>query len=292
MPVILGEARILTSPQSIVRILEMLFGCVTFSLVVSADSSFLDKGPHWFLCMFSWCFFFVLTGLILLVEFVQFQSLVPLSWKNLPISMAFLGALMTLSASVCFPLFVIKESCFEKSSCGHLVSATIFSCFSFLSYSAEVYMTKVRSEAHSGYMSTTPGFLKVFEVFCSCMIFVSVDTEVLDNLRVYPLFWWSLVVYSCCFLMSVCTIVVMLGECTGRCLVPFDRILAAFSMLCVVMYVTATGFWLWHLVNTQQNISPQSLWRNSLTITIITCLNLLTYTVDLAFSIKLVCYRT
>ncbi|KAK1162359.1 hypothetical protein AOXY_G18750 [Acipenser oxyrinchus oxyrinchus] len=287
MPVILGEISVLTTPLAMVRILEMLFGCTTFSLVsLASNNETIIKSNTYTFCMFTWCFFFILTALIFLVEFVQFQSLVPISWKNLPITMALLGALMTLMASIGFPYCAIMH---EISIDPSLVAASIFSCLTFLAYAAEVCITKVRNVEQRGYMATTPGFLKVFEVFGACVVFVTVDGDIVQMCKAGPLFWWCVVVYCSCFLMSLCTIGVMLGECTGRCPVPFDRILAGFGSLCVLMYITAVGYWVWALVHPDG--CDQHTWK-VITATVMTCLNLLAYTVDLAFSIKLLYYRT
>uniref|UniRef100_W5NMK8 MARVEL domain-containing protein n=1 Tax=Lepisosteus oculatus TaxID=7918 RepID=W5NMK8_LEPOC len=280
MPVILGEVSVLTTPLSLVRLLAITFGCAVFSLVAADDPG---GSPFKIFCMFTWCFFFTMTVLILLVEFIQFQSLVPLSWKNLPITVATLAALMTLTASIGFPWLVLPPAV-----SGRMVAATVFSCLTFLAYITEAYLLKVGSSEQRGYMASAPGLLKVFQVFGGCVIFVAV----VDHDRRAAYFWWCLAVYCCCFLMSLGTILVMLGDCAGRCPLPFSRVLAAFSSLSVLLYVTATVFWVTAVLgpgpqNQNPNPNPSQPRPGLIMSTVMTCLNLLAYTVDLAFSIKL-----
>ncbi|MBN3299089.1 MYADM protein, partial [Amia calva] len=227
--------------------------------------------------MFTWCFFFTMSLLILLVEFIQFQSLIPVSWKNLPVTVSALAGLMTLTASVSFPWFVVKEN---KDISAKMIMATIFSCLTFVFYTVETYLLKSQDAEQRGYMASAPGLLKTFEVFGGCVIFV-LASEQREGFA-----WWRTLVYCCCFLMSLSTIAVMLGDCAGRCLLPFDRILAAFSCLSVLLYTSAAVLCIYGYVQPKSKDLERHLFC-----TVITFLNLLAYSVDLAFSIRLLCHR-
>lgn len=96
--------------------------------------------------------------------------------------------------------------------------------------------------------------------------------------------------YGVCILMSLITLVVILGDFAGRCLLPFDRFLAGFSLIGVLLYMLATVICFTKILQLNEN-------KNAITQqlvimeTVISSITLLAYTVDLAFSIKLLCDR-
>ncbi|KYO40665.1 myeloid-associated differentiation marker-like protein [Alligator mississippiensis] len=76
-----GNTQALTSLMVIMHLLEALFTCITFSLVASHGGRWGGNG-EW--CVFSWCFCFAVTVVVLLVEFLGLQHRMPISWKNFP----------------------------------------------------------------------------------------------------------------------------------------------------------------------------------------------------------------
>ncbi|XP_036382738.1 myeloid-associated differentiation marker homolog [Megalops cyprinoides] len=288
MPVILGEASVLTTPLSLVRIWALVSGCLTFSLVASLGHPQLAGSEESLrqtlraFCMFTWCFFFILTLIIILVEFIQFQSLLPISWKNLPITVAALGALMYLSTSVSFPWTVMTTNVEPKA-----IAATVSSCLTFLAYASETYLIRLQGREQRGYMASAPGLLKIFQVFGGCLMLVLVSKNYRSDDPQAWLFWLKLSIYVLCFLMSLGTVVVMLGDCASRCPLPFDRLLAGFSHLGVLLYMVVTVICFTNILTIQAKNDSSKLVIES----VITCLTLLAYTVDLAFSIKLLCDR-
>lgn len=279
MPVIVLEARDFTSPLSLVRSWALISGCLTFSLVASMDIS-----TFWFLCMFTWCLFFILTLLIHILAVTQFHSLVPVSWKNLTVTVAALGALMVLSASVIFPWMVMDH----KKAWPRPLAAGIASCLTFLAYTSEAFLIRAQSQEQRGYMASAPGLLKLLQFWGSCqMIPLVVEGAHGPWLHGWQL-WVSGVVYSICLLMSLGTVVVVLGDWAGRCPLPFDRLLLGFSLIGVLLYVVATMLCFRRVleINTLcRNTSPCS----GLVVMemVVASVTLLAYTVDLAFSVKL-----
>lgn len=287
MPVILGEVRVLTKPLSGVRILQLLFDCLAFSLAASLEprSSFKN------FCMFSWCFFFTLTFLILLVDFVQFQSIIPLSWKNLPITVASLGALMCIGSSAGFPLFMQEDRMEPKA-----IGTTVCSCLAFMAYVSEVHLIRLQSREQRGYMASIPGLLKVFQVFSGCaMIFLFSSQCQMPNFAKETswLFWFSAANKLLCFLMSLGTTLVVLGDCVSHCPLPFDRLLVSFCSLAVLLYIVVAVECITKiLVMPAESVELCDPTRALPFIEMITaCLTLLAYMVDLAFSVKLLCDR-
>ncbi|XP_067115735.1 myeloid-associated differentiation marker-like [Osmerus mordax] len=306
MPVIVLEARDFTSPLSLVRTWALLAGCLTFSLVASLDPSELAASldpseqallsTFWILCMFTWCLFFILTLLIHVLSVIQFHSLIPVSWKNLTVTVAALAALMVLSASVIFPGMIVDHEVARPRP----MVATVASCLTFLAYASEAFLIRTQSREQRGYMASAPGLLKVLQFWGGCQmipLFVEGARRALlagDGKAIaWPWSWWQLwvsgVVYAICLVMSLGTVAVVLGDWAGRCLVPFDRLLAGFSLTGVLLYVVATILCFTRVLrlptHCKKNIPSCPV--QVVMETVVASVTLLAYTVDLAFSVKL-----
>ncbi|KAM7393648.1 hypothetical protein PAMP_020505 [Pampus punctatissimus] len=295
MPVIVLEARDFASPLFLVRTWEVLSSCTTFSLVASLEYSELNEDPSHrqclnrfrIFCMFTWCFFFTITLLIHILSIIQFHSLIPISWKNLTVTVAVLGALMCFSASVVFPWIIMAH----QKVWPRPVAAAVASCLTFLAYTSESYVLRTQAHEQRGYMSSMPGLLKILQLWGGCqMILLVVDAvHTPSGVHSWQL-WVSGVSYSVCALMSFVTLVVILGDCAGRCLLPFDRFLTGFSLIGVLLYMVATVLCFTKILQLEdlgQNNSEVLVIME----TLVASITLLAYTVDLAFSIKLLCDR-
>ncbi|XP_029914980.1 myeloid-associated differentiation marker homolog [Myripristis murdjan] len=305
MPVIVLEARDFASPLFLVRTWALLSGCLTFSLVASLEASELNGTPSGLhqmttfriSCMFTWCFFFIFTLLIHVLNIIQFHSLIPISWKNLTVTVAVLGALMCLSASVVFPWIVMDH---DRAS-PHAVVAAVASCLTSLAYTSESYVIRSQAQEQRGYMASMPGLLKILQFWGGCQMipllveavhgFSSTENgRSASGVEGWQL-WVSGMSYCLCVLMSLVTVVVILGDCTGRCLIPFDRILATFSLSGVLLYMVATVICftkVTRLRHNSTNADPELVVLE----TVVASITLLAYTVDLACSIKLLCDRS
>ncbi|XP_040891576.1 myeloid-associated differentiation marker-like [Toxotes jaculatrix] len=299
MPVIVLEAKDFTSPLFLVRTWEVLSTCTTFSLVASLEPSDKNQTNHQsninsfrIFCMFTWCFFFTLTLLIHILSVIQFHSLIPISWKNLTITVAVLGALMCLSASVVFPWIIMDHP--KRSP--HSVAAAVVSCLTFLAYTSESYILCTQAHEQRGYMGSMPGLLKTLQLWGGCQL-ILLAVEAVCGLPSGEHSWQSWVScmsYSICVLMSLVTLVVILGDLAGRCLLPFDRFLAGFSLIGVLFYMVATVICFTKVLKLRD--PGQSVPNRSAPLvimeTVVASITLLAYTVDLAFSIKLLCDRS
>ncbi|XP_045898387.1 myeloid-associated differentiation marker homolog [Micropterus dolomieu] len=299
MPVIVLEARDFISPLFLVRTWEVLTGCTTFSLVASLEPSELNKSSSDLLhhntfrtfCVFTWCFFFTLTLLIHILSVIQFHSLIPISWKNLTITVAALGALMCLSASVVFPWIIMDN----QRVLPRPVAAAVASFLTFLAYSSESYVLCTRAHEQRGYMGSMPGLLKTLQLWGGCQMIplvVEVVNRVPSGVISWQL-WASGVSYGVCVFMSLVTLVVILGDFAGRCLLPFDRFLAAFSLIGVLLYMVATVICFTKILQLKDpGQNPDKSAELVIMETVVASITLLAYTVDLAFSIKLLCDRS
>ncbi|XP_041959091.1 myeloid-associated differentiation marker homolog [Alosa sapidissima] len=283
MPVILGEVSILTTPLSGVRIWALVSGCVTFSLVASMVEPTTVQHSELFrtFCMSTWCLFFTLSLLILIITYIQFHSLLPLSWKNLTVTVAAMAALMVFTATLAYPCLALSENTTKES-----VIATIFSGLTFLAYATETHL--IRRE-QKGYMATVPGLLKVLQVFGGCMGLLLIADQVSHRST-----GWEVAIpgmaYGLCLSASLGTVVVMVGDCAGRCPLPFDRVLAGLSSLGVLLYMVAAVVSSTKVLNLYRP-NPSEGKLIIVSEMAFACITLVSYTVDLAFSVKLLCDR-
>lgn len=299
MPVIVLEARDFTSPLFLVRTLEVLSGCTTFSLVASLEDSELNRNssnPHVntfkIFCMFTWCFFFVLSLLIHILNVIQFHSLIPVSWKNLTMTVAVLGTLMYFTATGLYSWIIVKN----KTVSPRPVAAAVTSCLTCLAYTAESCVLRTQGQEQRGYMGSLPGILKTVQLWGGCQMIPLVVEVVLGLKTVVDIWqiWVTGVSYGVCVLMSLVTLVVIVGDLAGRCLLPFDRFLAGFGLVGVLLYMVATVIcftMILQLRDLGQQVLNESLGLVTVE-TVVSSITLLAYTVDLAFSIKLLCDRS
>lgn len=140
-------------------------------------------------------------------------------------------------------------------------------------------------------MGSMPGLLKILQLWGSCQTIPLVVEMVPGHPKEVPWQQWvSCVSYSVCIFMSLVILVVILGDFAGRCLLPFDRFLAGFSMTGVLFYMVATMICFTKILQPKE----QLIHNKELVIveTVLVSITLLAYTVDLAFSIKLLCDRS
>lgn len=297
MPVIVLEARDFISPLFLIRTWEILSSCTTFSLVASLEDFELNPSPsklHFntfkIFCVFTWGFFFTLSLLIHILSVIQFHSLIPISWKNLTVTVAVLGALMCFTASVLYPWMIMD---YRNMSPRSVVTA-VTSCLTFLAYSSESYVLRTQAHEQRGYMGSMPGLLKILQLWGGCQMIPLVVVAIFGwpgGLHGWQI-WVTGASYGVCFFMSLVTVVVILGDFAGQCPLPFDRFLAGFSLTGVLLYMVATVICFTKILQLRElgeNLSESA----GLIImeTVVASITLLAYTVDLAFSIKLLCDR-
>ncbi|XP_031240896.1 myeloid-associated differentiation marker [Mastomys coucha] len=296
-----GSARALTQPLGLLRLLQLISTCVAFSLVASVGAW---TGPMGNWAMFTWCFCFAVTLIILIVELGGLQAHFPLSWRNFPITFACYAALFCLSSSIIYPTTYVQFLPHGRSR-DHAIAATTFSCVACLAYATEVAWTRARPGEITGYMATVPGLLKVFETFVACIIFAFISDPTLYNQK--PALEWCVAVYAICFILAGVTILLNLGECTNMLPIPFPTFLSGLALLSVLFYATAIVLWPLYqfdqryqgqprrsmdasCARTYAYMQPNTVcyWDRRLAVSILTGINLLAYVSDLVYSTRLV----
>ncbi|EAW72158.1 hCG1640809, isoform CRA_a [Homo sapiens] len=277
-PMIVGSPRALTQPLGLLRLLQLVSTCVAFSLVASVGAWTGSMG-NW--SMFTWCFCFSVTLIILIVELCGLQARFPLSWRNYPTTyVQFLS---------------------HGRSRDHAIAATFFSCIACVAYATEVAWTRARPGEITGYMATVPGLLKVLETFVACIIFAFISDPNLYQHQ--PALEWCVAVYAICFILAAIAILLNLGECTNVLPIPFPSFLSGLALLSVLLYATALVLWPLYQFDEKYGGQPRRsrdvscsrshayyvcAWDRRLAVAILTAINLLAYVADLVHSAHLV----
>ncbi|XP_017277284.1 myeloid-associated differentiation marker homolog [Kryptolebias marmoratus] len=274
------DFKVLTEPVGIVRILEVIFTCITFSLVGSVGYS---TDSFWMWCLFSWCFCFCVTLLILVLELTSLNTKLPLSWQDFITAFAMLASLMVLVASVIYSVF------FTCSVCGRQIGASVTSYLTLILYTMEVGMIRSKPGEISGFLSTVPGLLKVLETFVACVIFICVRYF---NYWVFPGLQWCVAVYSICFIYSFLIIIFTIGRLLALFPAPLNKVLTVCNVLAVLMYLTAVVIWPVYAFRNNPRPNCPSVrscaWNLLVVISFMTSLNLAAYIADTIYSLKLV----
>ncbi|XP_028311462.1 myeloid-associated differentiation marker homolog [Gouania willdenowi] len=276
------DFRTLISPVGIVRILEVIFTCISFSLVAAAG---YQPGSFWTWSMFTWCFCFCVTVIILLMEFSHIGEKLPISWSDFMTAFAMLSTLMMLTTSIIYSRFYVC------SLCSRQIGASVTSWIAFILYAVEVGLIRARSGEISGFLSTVPGLLKVLEVFVACIIFICLDY---NDYTQYAGLQWCVAVYSICFIFAILVILFTICRLLTLFPAPFDKVLTCCNLLAVLMYITVVVIWpLYSFKNNPKpnhciNFKGACAWDMLIVISLMTCLNLIAYIVDTVYSFRLV----
>ncbi|XP_059581366.1 myeloid-associated differentiation marker homolog isoform X2 [Alligator mississippiensis] len=288
---LVGNTKALTRPMGIMHLLEALFTCIAFS-VVASNRGWWQANITW--CMFSWCFCFSVTPVVLLVETVGLQHRIPVSWKDFRFTFTMYASLFTLSASVTYPFTEVRNElyCVEQD---YRIAATFFSCLACMTYSVEVTMIHTTPGEVTGFMATMPGMLKVVETFIACIIFFFIFNTMFHDW--HGALKWCLAVYCICFILSLVVIVLCISKCINWMSCASIKILSGYTLLAVLLYISATI--LWALYNFESNhrqpIWARDYWDHTfctwdkpIAITVLTSINLVVYITDLVCSAHLI----
>ncbi|NXU58959.1 MYADM protein, partial [Turnix velox] len=277
--------RALTSWVGIAQIFAVVLSCLAFSLVASTGEY---KSAYGTWSMFTWCFCFAVTFLVLVLELLEIYPKLPISWDDFTSAFSMLAALMVFTTSVVYPSTSIGSPC--SRNCAQKAVATTASCLCFFAYALEVGLTRAKPGDISSFLSTVPGLLKVFEVYVACLIF-----SLLDSYSWAAGLQWCVAVYSICFIITFLIIIFTIGRCLAYFPCPLEKILVGYNALALGMYITATV--LWPLYSFQGKTRPNPCgsscsWNKHLGITFLTIFNLIAYLVDLIYSTRMVFIRT
>ncbi|KAF3817138.1 myeloid-associated differentiation marker-like protein 2 [Mirounga leonina] len=280
-----------TSPVGTARVLQLAFGCTTFSLVAHRGGFAGVQGTF---CMAAWGFCFALSGLVLACEFTQLHSCLHLSWGNFTAAFAMLATLLSATAAIIYPLYFTRLECPpEPAGCtarDFRLAASVFAGLLFLAYAAEVALTRARPGQVASYMATVSGLLKIVQAFVACIIFGALVHD--SRYGRYVATQWCVAVYSLCFLATVAVVALSVTGHTGGLGCPFDRLVVVYTFLAVLLYLSAAVIWPVFCFDPKYGEPgrppdcPQGScsWDSQLVVATFTYVNLLLYIADLAYS--------
>ncbi|XP_062999209.1 myeloid-associated differentiation marker homolog [Elgaria multicarinata webbii] len=281
--------RSLISPLGIVRLFEIFLSCTAFSLV-AVHHSYGGSYGAW--SMFTWCFCFIVSIFVVVVEFVSLTHSLPLSWEDFTSAFSMLAALMIFTTSIVYPSVFIPSYC-SRSDCSYEGAATAMSCLCFIAYAVEVGLTRAKVGEVSSFLATVPGLMKVFEAYVACLIFSLVGNDL--HYKAFAGLQWCLAVYCICFIATLLIVILTIGRCFASLPCPAEKVLVGFNILAVLMYLTAAIIWpIYSFKNfarpspCHSNNSTCVIWNSRLGVSFLTFFNLIAYIVDLVYSSKMV----
>ncbi|NXR16669.1 myeloid-associated differentiation marker-like protein 2 [Cinclus cinclus] len=279
----------LTSPVGIARLLQMTFGCTTFSLVAHQGGFSAAYGTF---CMFVWTFCFAITVFIITCEFTHLHSCLSLSWGNFTAAFAMLATLMSITAAVIYPLYFVQVGCYPIG-CevrDFRIAASVFAGLLFVTYATEVFLTRAKPGQVTSYMATISGLLKIVQAFVACIIFGALVND--SQYGKYVATQWCVAVYSFCFVVTVVVVAFSVTGKTALLWFPFERSVVIYTFGAVLLYTSAAVIWPVFCFDSKYG-SPRRPglctkgkcpWDSQLVIAIFTYVNLLLYVLDLAYS--------
>lgn len=273
------DFHLVTQPVGILRAVSAVLTCLTFILVATVGHF---SSLYWVWCMFTWCFCFFVTLLILILDFTTLSSRLPLPWDDFTTAFAMLASLMCLSSSIIYPIF------FTCATCSRQIGASVLSCLCFGVYTAEVALTHLHPRGETiGFLSTISGIMKMLEAFFACLIFMSLETSQYHS----PGLQWCVAVYSLCFIFAVLIILLTIGQMTLIFPGSFDKIVVVHNVVAAAMYLTAVA--IWPLFSFRNNPRPSDCgslcsWDKLVVVTFMSVTNCIVYILDSAFSIRMV----
>lgn len=280
-----------TSPVGTARVLQLAFGCTTFSLVAHRGGFGGVQGTF---CMAAWGFCFAFSALVVACEFTRLHSCLRLSWGNFTAAFAMLATLLCATAAVIYPLYFTRLECPpEPAGCmarNFHLAASVFAGLLFMAYAAEVALTRARPGQVASYMATVSGLLKIVQAFVACIIFGALVHE--SRYGRYVATQWCVAVYSLCFIATVAVVALSVMGHTEGLGCPFDRLVVVYTFLAVLLYLSAAVIWPVFCFDPKygEPARPPDCprggcpWDSQLVVAIFTYVNLLLYIADLAYS--------
>ncbi|KAL4617898.1 myeloid-associated differentiation marker-like protein 2-like [Arapaima gigas] len=207
----------------------------------------------------------------------------PYGWDDFTCGMTMLCSLMMLSASFMYTFQYACQTCIIAIACA------VFSFAGVTVYVVHAVMAKLKCP--SGFLSNMPGFLRVMEAFVANIILSSVASYFLDVGPEYrpPGMIWCSLIYSVCLPVTVVIILLKMIKFFNMVCCALDKFELIFNVVSVIMYLSASIVWSLYGYYYYKHSHKVSWGQYHLvkvtTVTVMTIINLILYTVDLAYSI-------
>uniref|UniRef100_A0A4X1U742 MARVEL domain-containing protein n=1 Tax=Sus scrofa TaxID=9823 RepID=A0A4X1U742_PIG len=195
---------------------------------------------NWY--MFLWCFCFIVSLLIFLVELCGLQSRLPFSWDGFLYAYAFNFTIVCLTTSIIFGTAHIQFLS-PGPTRDRATTATAFSCIVAVLYAIEVAWVYVRPGDISCFVPTLPGMLRRLESIVACLILTINSSRSLYQHQ--PALEWCVAVYAICFILGAVNFLVNGSDCDNdkKLPIPYPRFLQGQTVLSLLLYASALVLW-------------------------------------------------
>ncbi|KAL1005506.1 hypothetical protein UPYG_G00059980 [Umbra pygmaea] len=236
----LNKAAVL-SPLGAARLSQLALGCSVVAMVT--HSAGYSGGSYGVFCMAVWCACFTVTTVVFFLDATHLHACLPVSWDNLTVAFAALATLMYVTASVVYPVYFVTAEC-PYAGCevrNFRIAVTVCSIAATLAYGAEVILSRAKPGRVVGYMATVSGLLKVVQGFVACIIFGALGNGSEYTRHAATIF--CVAVYAACFAMTTVVVILTVSGRTGCLKLPFDRFVVVYTLLAVLLYLSASVVW-------------------------------------------------
>ncbi|XP_067287640.1 myeloid-associated differentiation marker-like protein 2 [Pseudorasbora parva] len=278
------------SPVGAARVCQLTLCCTVVSLVIHAAGYSATYGTF---CMAVWTSCFSITAAVFVLDVTRLHACLPVSWENLTVTFASLAVLLTLTASVVYPVYFVRADDCPYNNCevrNFRIAVTVCSWAACGAYGTEVFLSRATPGRTGGYMATPPGILKVVQIFVACVIFVTLANG--SDFSRHGATVYCVAVFGVCCAASVLLVALTVSGRAAALRLPFERCVAVFTLVAVLLYFSAAVIWPIFCFDRKYGapLRPQGCpggkcsWDVKLAVSVLGFINLSLYTADLVYS--------
>ncbi|XP_058648020.1 myeloid-associated differentiation marker-like protein 2 [Onychostoma macrolepis] len=231
----------------VARVCQLTLGCAVVSLVIHGAGYSATYGTF---CMAVWTSCFAISAAVLVLDVTRLQASLPLSWENLTVTFASLATLLTLTASVAYPVFFVRAADCPYNNCevrNFRIAVSVCSWAACVAYGTEVFLSRAKPGRSVSYMAAAPGVLKVAQIFVGCVIFTLLG-EGTDFTR-HAATLYCAAAFGVCLAGTVLLVALAVSGRSAALRMPrmprmsFERLAVIHTFAAVLLYVSAAVLW-------------------------------------------------
>ncbi|KAL0180523.1 hypothetical protein M9458_022929, partial [Cirrhinus mrigala] len=229
------------SPVGAARVCQVTLGCAVVSLVIHGAGYSATYGTF---CMAVWTSCFAISAAVLVLDVTRLHACLRVSWENLTVTFASFAALLTLTASIVYPVFFVRADDCPYNNCevrNFRIAASVCSWAACVAYGTEVFLSRGKPGRVASYMATPSGVLKVAQSFTGCVIFVMLSNGT-DFTR-HAATLYCAVAFGACLAGTVLLVALAVSGRTAVLRLPFERLAVIYTFAAVLLYVSAAVLW-------------------------------------------------
>ncbi|KAK2874724.1 hypothetical protein Q8A67_021877 [Cirrhinus molitorella] len=232
------------SPVGASRVCQLTLGCAVISLVIHGAGYSATYGTF---CMTVWTSCFAISAAILVLDVTRLHTCLPVSWENLAVTFASLAFLLTLTASIMYPVFFVRVDDCPYNNCevrNFRIAVSVCSWAACVAYGTEVFLSRAKPGKGGhvvSYMATSSGVLKVVQCYMGCVILVTLTSGTDFSRHAATLY--CAVVFGVCLMGSVLLVSLVVSGRTAALRLPLERVAVIYTFAATLLYVSAAVLW-------------------------------------------------